>query len=234
MRLDKFLVSTGVCSRSEAKTAIKKGLVKIDSRIANDPTEHIDPEVNIISYKGEPLLYRKYTYIMLNKPQGVVSATNDISEKTVIDLLPENLRKIGLFPCGRLDKNTVGLLILTNNGELAHKLLSPKRKVAKTYRFETKFPLSNEDVLKLEAGVDIGGYVTKPCKVELEGEKSGKITIIEGKYHQIKLMMNAVNNSITFLERITFGGIKLDTTLERGQWRYLSDEEQRTLEKPDK
>jgi len=234
MRLDKFLVSTGVCSRSEAKTAIKKGLVKIDSRIANDPTEHIDPEVNIISYKGEPLLYRKYTYIMLNKPQGVVSATNDISEKTVIDLLPENLRKIGLFPCGRLDKNTVGLLILTNNGELAHKLLPPKRKVAKTYRFETKFPLSNEDIARLEAGVDIGGYVTKPCKVELEGEKSGKITIIEGKYHQIKLMMNAVNNSIAFLERIAFGGIKLDTTLERGQWRYLSDEEQRTLEKPDK
>jgi len=234
MRLDKFLVSTGVCSRSEAKTAIKKGLVKVDNKPANDPTEHIDPEVNIISYKGEPLLYRKYTYIMLNKPQGVVSATNDISEKTVIDLLPENLCKIGLFPCGRLDKNTVGLLILTNNGELAHKLLSPKRKVAKTYRFETKFPLSNEDIARLEAGVDIGGYITKPCKVELEGEKSGKITIIEGKYHQIKLMMNAVNNSITFLERITFGGIKLDTTLERGQWRYLSDEEQRTLEKPDK
>ena len=154
-----------------------------------------------------------------------MSATEDGREKTVIDLLPEQERRKNLFPCGRLDKNTLGLIILTNDGEGAHKLLSPKNHVSKTYKFESKFPLSEEDKKKIEGGIDIGGYVTKPCQIDLEG----KITITEGKYHQIKRMLEAVSNKITYLERISFGGLKLDESLGRGEWRYLTDEEEKML-----
>jgi 16S rRNA pseudouridine516 synthase len=167
---------------------------------------------------------------MLNKPEGYVSATEDTLSPTVLTLLPEELQRIGLFPCGRLDKNTLGLMLLTNNGPLSHKLLSPKNHVAKKYRFTVKFPISENDVTALEAGVDIGGYLTAPCKVEMTDEKNGYITLTEGRYHQIKLMAEAVHNQITYLERVTFGPIALDTSLERGQWRYLTAEEQEMLE----
>ena len=132
---------------------------------------------------------------------------------------------MGLFPCGRLDKHTLGLMLLTNDGQLSHRLLSPKRHVAKTYAFHVKFPLSEADISALESGVDIGGYLTKPCHVELTGEREWRITIIEGKYHQIKLMMEAVHNQITYLERITFGPLSLDAALARGEWRELTAEE---------
>ena len=132
---------------------------------------------------------------------------------------------MGLFPCGRLDKHTLGLMLLTNDGQLSHRLLSPKRHVAKSYAFGVKFPLSQADLQALEAGVDIGGYLTKPCTVLLSGEREGTITITEGKYHQIKLMMEAVHNQITYLERITFGPLTLDPALERGEWRELNAEE---------
>ena len=167
---------------------------------------------------------------MLNKPEGYVSATEDGRERVVTELLPEEERRKDLFPCGRLDKNTVGLIILTNDGDSAHRLLSPKHHVPKTYAFKSKFPLSTEDVESLEAGVDIGGYVTKPCAVVLDEDKSGgKITITEGKYHQIKLMLDAVKNKIVYLERITFGNIKLDKNLKRGEWRHLTSEEESLL-----
>jgi len=167
---------------------------------------------------------------MLNKPDGYVSATDDDKYPTVITLLPDELQRIGLFPCGRLDKNTLGLMILTNNGPLSHKLLAPKNHVSKKYRFTVKFPISENDVNALESGVDIGGYVTAPCKVEMIGEKEGYITLTEGKYHQIKLMAEAVHNQITYLERVTFGPIALDEGLGRGEWRYLTEDEQKSLE----
>ena len=167
---------------------------------------------------------------MLNKPTGYVSARSDDLSPTVIELLPPALQKIGLFPCGRLDKNTLGLMLLTNNGPLAHKLLAPKNHVDKKYRFMTKFPISMADVEDLVSGVDIGGYVTAPCKVEVTGDSSGYITLTEGKYHQIKLMAEAVHNQITYLERVTFGPVSLDENLERGQWRYLCDDEIKSLE----
>ena len=132
---------------------------------------------------------------------------------------------MGLFPCGRLDKHTLGLMLLTNDGQLSHRLLSPKRHVAKTYAFRVKFPLSQADISALENGVDIGGYLTKPCTVKLTDEREGQITLTEGKYHQIKLMMEVVHNQITYLERITFGSLSLDAALSRGEWRELTNEE---------
>lgn len=232
MRLDKFLSVTGTASRSEAAKAIRRGGVLVDGKAAGSPTLQIDPEHSCVEYDGERVVYRKYTYIMLNKPMGVVSATEDGRDKTVLDLLPEKLRRLNLFPCGRLDKNTEGLMLLTDNGELAHRLLAPKSHVAKTYRFGADGPISDEDRSVLEAGVYIaGGYLTKPAKVQLdEGRKSGLITITEGKYHQIKLMLEAVNNKITRLERITFGPLSLDRELDRGAWRFLTEEEIKKLE----
>lgn len=224
MRLDKYLVSTGVCSRSEASAAVRKGNVTVNGVVAKSASAQINENEDTVVFCGRQLVYRKFTYIMLNKPTGVVSATED-GDKTVIDLLPDELRRIGLFPCGRLDKNTTGLMLLTNDGALSHRLLAPKSHVDKTYRYSCKFPLSKDDILSLERGVDIGGYVTAPCRIESIDEKNGNITICEGKYHQIKLMMQAVHNQITSLERISFANLVKDPSLRLGEWRYLSSEE---------
>ena len=168
----------------------------------------------------------------MNKPKGYVSATEDGREKTVLDLLPEKLRTVGLFPCGRLDKNTVGVMLLTNNGVLGHQVLSPKYHVTKIYRYEARDELSFEDALKLEEGVSIlDGYLTKPAKVtRYEDAHFGEISITEGKYHQIKLMFEAVDNKILELERVKFGPLLQDGALERGEWRYLTADEIAALE----
>ena len=230
MRLDKMISSTGIASRSQISSAVRSGRVTVDGVVARKADMQVDPDAVRVVYCGTPVCYRKFTYIMLNKPEGYVSATDDSLSPTVLTLLPDELQRIGLFPCGRLDKNTLGLMILTNNGPLAHKLLSPKNHVSKKYRFNVKFPISEDDVKALESGVDIGGYITAPCHVEMVGEREGYITLTEGKYHQIKLMAIAVHNQITYLERVTFGEVCLDARLERGQWRYLTDEEQASLE----
>ena len=225
MRLDKMISSTGIASRSQIASAVRGGRVLVDGVVARKADMQIDPDAASVVYCGTPICYRKFTYIMLNKPEGYVSATEDGRLPTVIELLPEELQKIGLFPCGRLDKNTLGLMLLTNDGDTSHRLLAPKSHVTKTYAFRLKFPLSDADIAALESGVDIGGYVTAPCRVVRDGEKEGKITLTEGKYHQIKLMMEAVHNQITHLERISFGPLVLDLALARGEWRYLSDDE---------
>ena len=230
MRLDKFIVESGLASRTEIARAAKNGAITVNGEIVRRSSGHIDPVCDKVTYCGREVIYREFTYIMLNKPEGYVSATTDDLSPTVLELLTPELQKIGLFPCGRLDKNTLGLMILTNNGPLSHKLLSPKNHVDKKYYFEVKFPISDKDVSDLESGVDIGGYMTAPCKVEMIDERHGHITLTEGKYHQIKLMAEAVHNQITFLERVTFGPITLDRNLVRGEWRYLTDEEQKMLE----
>ncbi len=230
MRLDKFIVESGLASRSEITKVAKNGGVTVNGRAVSRVSGHIDPTKDKVTYLGREVIWREFTYVMLNKPDGYVSATDDLLNPTVLSLLPDELQKIGLFPCGRLDKNTLGLMILTNNGPLSHKLLAPKNHVSKKYRFSVKFPVSEEDVKNLESGVDIGGYVTAPCQLEMTDEKNGFITLTEGKYHQIKLMAEAVHNQITFLERVTFGPITLDEGLERGQWRFLNEEEQNALE----
>ena len=225
MRLDKMISSTGIASRSQIASAVRGGRVLVDGVVARKADMQIDPDAASVVYCGTPVCYRKFTYIMLNKPEGYVSATEDGRLPTVIELLPEELQKIGLFPCGRLDKNTLGLMLLTNDGDTSHRLLAPKSHVTKTYAFRLKFPLSDADIAALESGVDIGGYMTAPCSVVRDGEKEGKITLTEGKYHQIKLMMEAVHNQVTHLERISFGPLVLDPALARGEWRYLSDDE---------
>ena len=230
MRLDKFIVEAGLASRTEIARAARDGGVLVNGQVVRRASGHIDPTKDTVTYLGREVVWREFTYVMLNKPDGYVSATDDLLNPTVLTLLPDELQRIGLFPCGRLDKNTLGLMVLTNNGPLAHKLLAPKNHVSKKYRFEVKYPMSEKDVSDLESGVDIGGYMTAPCKVELTGEKSGYITLTEGKYHQIKLMAEVVHNQITYLERVTFGPIVLDEGLERGQWRFLDEKEQAELE----
>lgn len=224
MRLDKFLTSTGSVTRSEAGKLCRAGKVTVNGRAEKDSSVKIDAEKDVITLSGNTVEYRKYTYIMLNKPEGVVSATED-GNITVIDLLPNELRRIGLFPCGRLDKNTHGFVLLTNHGELSHFLLSPKHHVRKLYYLESKFPLSEQDKMTLENGVDIGGYISSPCEVRLLGERSAEITLTEGKYHQIKLMLSAVHNQVTYLKRIAFAEITLDEALSEGSWRYLTEKE---------
>ena len=227
MRLDKYLSLAGVATRSETARAVRAGEVFLNGTLVKRADTALDPDTAAVVFRGQPVVYRTHTYIMMHKPDGVVSATQDGRDETVLDLLPDEWRRIRppLFPCGRLDKHTTGLMLLTNNGELSHKLLSPARHVDKTYAFTVKFPLSVEDKDALEAGVDIGGYVTKPCRVELSGEREGVISITEGKYHQIKLMMEARHNQITSLRRETFGPLVLDPSLAPGEWRLLTDEE---------
>ena len=226
MRLDKLLSECGIASRKESAKVAKAGQILVNGAPATKADMQVDPTTDTVTFCGREVVWRKFVYVMLNKPDGYVSATEDArGEQVVTSLLPEEYQKMGLFPCGRLDKHTLGLMLLTNDGQLSHRLLSPKRHVAKTYAFHVKFPLSEADISALESGVDIGGYLTKPCHVELMGEREGRITIIEGKYHQIKLMMEAVHNQITYLERITFGPLLLDAALERGEWRELTAEE---------
>ena len=225
IRLDKMLSECGVATRKETARAVRTGSVTVDGIVAKSPDIKVDPEVCRVSFCGKPVQYRKFFYFMLNKPDGYVSATEDGKDPVVTDLLPEEYRRLGLFPCGRLDKHTLGLMLLTNDGQLSHRLLAPKSHVAKTYAFRVKFPLSSEDISLLEQGVDIGGYLTKPCRVTLTNEREGEIEITEGKYHQIKLMMEAVHNQITYLERISFGPLLLDPRLARGECRELDDTE---------
>lgn len=232
MRLDKFLGITGCCSRADAKRAVRAGKVMVNGVAVKASDANIDPENDVVIFCGREVVYRKYTYIMLNKPEGYVSATDDVREKTVLDLLPNDMKKDKLFPCGRLDKNTLGLMLITDNGDLAHRLLAPKSHVSKDYVFKSKFPVSAEDALRFEGGVVLeDGYQTLPAKIKLDGDgMGGVITLTEGKYHQIKRMLEALNNKITYLERVSFGTLTLDTSLKRGEWRYLNDEEIAGLE----
>jgi len=233
MRLDKFLSVTGTASRSDAKRAIRNGGVTVNGVAVRTADTNVEPERDIIIYCGKEIHYRKYTYIMLNKPDGYVSATEDPREQTVLDLLPEELRRLNLFPCGRLDKHTLGMMLLTDNGELAHRLLSPKRHVTKEYFFRSAKPVSEEEAARFRAGLTLeDGYETKPADIALEEDGcSGVITLIEGKYHQIKRMLEALDNKIVYLERIRFGNLRIENAPPRGQWRYLSAEEIAELEK---
>ena len=232
MRLDKFLSSMGCCSRSDAKRIVRRGGVTVNGIAAKAADMPIDPECDRIVFEGKQIAYQKYVYIMMNKPEGVVSATEDGRDRTVLDLLPPDARRAGLFPCGRLDKNTLGLVLLTDNGELGHRLLAPKSHVTKVYRFESKFPLSVEEAARFENGLVLeDGYVTLPAKIDLDPEGDrGYITLTEGKYHQIKRMLESLNNKITYLERVRFGPLSLDPVLARGEWRYLTEDEIAALE----
>ncbi|MGM0862374.1 pseudouridine synthase [Bacillus atrophaeus] len=230
MRLDKLLANSGIGSRKEVKKIVKAGAVSIDGKQAKDVKTHVDPSEHEVTVYGEPIEYREFIYIMMNKPQGVLSATEDSRQKTVIDLLAPDDMRFEPFPAGRLDKDTVGLLLLTNDGQLAHRLLSPKKHVPKTYEVHLRSGLSEEDIANLESGVFIeGGYKTKPAKVETiansEEHTEIRLTITEGKYHQVKQMAKAVGNEVIFLKRLSMGGLLLDPSLEPGEYRELTEEE---------
>ena len=225
MRLDKFLSETGRASRKEAGIAAKKGLITVNGTVAKHADVHIDPENDRVVYCGEEITYRTFTYIIMNKPKGYVSVTEAKGDIPAQTLLPETEQKLGLFPAGRLDKNTTGLLLLTNDGATAHRLTSPKHHVDKVYSFTVKFPISEDDVSALCGGVTLeDGYETMTCKVEMTSEREGRITLREGKYHQIKRMMIAVHNQITSLTRISYGPLTVEG-LDEGEWRYLTDDE---------
>lgn len=232
MRLDKFLSITGTCSRSDAKRAIRAKSITVNGTVARAADEQINENSDEIFFYGRKIIYRQYSYIMLNKPEGVVSATDDGRDTTVLDLLPDGVRNERMFPCGRLDKNTLGLILITDNGDLAHRLLAPKSHVSKRYRFKSRDPISQSDANRFEKGLTLeDGYVTQPAKIELDDMgMGGIITLTEGKYHQIKRMLEALDNKVTYLERISFGPLVLDDALIRGEWRYLTDREIAELE----
>ena len=231
MRIDKFISELGIASRKEAAKAAKGGGVLVDGVAVRDLSAHINPDVNKVTYLGRELSYKKYVYVMLNKPAGYVSATEDSRLPVVTELLSDELQQRELFPVGRLDRDTVGLMILTNNGQLAHSVLSPKHHVEKKYYFECAEQLPDYAEERFAEGVTLAdGYECKKAGLLLdEGRRSGIITLTEGKYHQIKRMIASFGNAVTYLKRISFATIPLDDSLAEGEWRFLDAEEEKTL-----
>lgn len=229
MRLDKYLCDLNIGTRSEVKHYIRKGQVTVNGIVEKKFDIQIDENQDMISFQGEELSYQKYAYYMLNKPSGVVSATRDNTADTVLDLL-KGVPARNLFPVGRLDKDTEGLLLITNDGTLSHRLLSPKKHVDKTYLLHIHHPLSQQDMKQLEEGVDIGDEkITLPAKVNVINEIQITLTICEGRFHQVKRMLQSVGNEVLYLKRIAFGGIDLDETLLLGDYRELTVQELNTL-----
>ena len=231
MRIDKFLSECGLASRKESAKAAKSGGITVNGAVVKDTSKHIDPEKDSVTFLGRAVEYHRFVYILLNKPEGYVSATEDKAHPFVTELLPEEYRRMGLFPVGRLDKDTVGLMILTNDGPSAHRLLSPRHHVEKEYRFTCKVPLAPDAERIYAEGITLAdGYECKSARLLADADRmGGRITLTEGKYHQIKRMLGAIDNRILTLERIRFGGISLDGSLERGAWRLLTAEEERAL-----
>ena len=227
IRLDKYLADMGLGTRTEVKKDIKKGRISVNGEIIKSPEYKIDTQTDAVLADGKEIAYEELIYYMLNKPQGVVSATEDRRDKTVLDLISEKKRK-DLFPVGRLDKDTEGLLLITNDGELAHNLLAPKKHVDKKYFVRLKAPLSEENRKRLEEGVDIGeDKLTLPAQVFVLNEERDEAEIIirEGKFHQIKRMFHAVGNEVIFLKRLSMGSLVLDENLLPGEYRLLTPEE---------
>lgn len=226
-RLDKLLASTGHWSRKEVKELIARGRVLVDGRTASRPEEKWDPQQCRILVDGEQLDCAPYVYIMLHKPAGLLSATQDRKQATVLDLLPEHLRRRGLFPVGRLDKDTEGLLLLTDDGPLGHELLSPRRHVDKVYYARVEGTLDEEDVQALAQGMTLGdGLKCLPAGLEPLGDKSEcLVTLREGKYHQVKRMLAARGKPVLYLKRLSMGPLALDEKLQRGEWRPLTASE---------
>jgi 16S rRNA pseudouridine516 synthase len=229
MRLDKLLSNMGYGSRKEVKKILKNGAVSVDGAIAKDGKTHVNPEEQLIAIHGEEVQYKRFVYFLMNKPDGVICATEDLHERTVVDLLDPHDAVFSPFPAGRLDKDTVGLVLLTNDGGLAHRLLSPKWHVQKTYVVRVQGRLTDRDVTAFQNGVTLDdGYVTK--RADLVIVKSGDISqaevrITEGKYHQIKRMFAALGKAVIFLKRVKMGSLELDDALPPGEYRELTKDE---------
>ena len=226
MRLDKFLCENGCGTRSQVKQLVKQGRVCVNGIPCKAAEQKIEENSDVVSVDGRELSYTKFVYYMFHKPAGCVSATKDNHDKTVLDFIKKDDYKADLFPVGRLDKDTEGLLLITNDGGLAHRLLSPKKHVPKTYYAKIKAPLSAENIKSLEEGLDIGEEKkTLPAKVEIIKEQEILLTISEGKFHQVKRMLLAVGNEVLYLKRLSMGSLKLDENLKAGEYRALTGEE---------
>lgn len=229
MRLDRLLANMGYGSRKEVRLMIRSKQVTVNDDIVRNQGEQVNPEKDIVKVNGEIVRYRKYIYLMLNKPKGYISATEDHRHRTVIDLLPKEYTHFQPFPVGRLDIDTVGLLLLTNDGQLAHELTSPNKKIEKTYYAKINGVVNEDDQQKFAQGVTLDdGYETKPGHltiVKSSDISEIKLTITEGKFHQVKRMFAAVNKEVIYLQRIRMGNIVLDESLELGKYRELTKEE---------
>jgi 16S rRNA pseudouridine516 synthase len=231
-RIDKILASSGYGSRKDVKQLIKTGQVSVNGIIVNDAGYQVAPSVDEIMVAGEFLNYQKNVYIIMNKPAGVISSTRDNVESTVIDLLQGEFSHRKLFPVGRLDKDAQGLIFLTDDGKMAHRLLSPKNRVNKTYYVEAREKLDESDVEAFAQGIELEDFTTLPSKLDIlesKGPSRAYVTICEGKFHQIKRMMKARGKDVTFLKRLSLGPLKLDEELAPGQWRELTKEEMDSL-----
>lgn len=234
MRLDKFLCETGFGTRSQVKDLLKKGQVTVNGAVAKKPEQKIDEHKDRVICQGKEASYEKYVYYMLHKPAGVVSATEDKREKTVLDLLKSEDRRDGIFPVGRLDKDTEGFLLLTDDGDLAHRLLSPRKHVDKTYYAKIAGSVTEAHIERFREGLDIGDEKkTLPAMLEIlvsEPETSEiRITIHEGRFHQVKRMFEAVGCKVTYLKRLSMGAVALDETLAPGDYRPLNEKERELL-----
>lgn len=223
--MDKLLSGQNIASRSESKKLALKGLISINGTVTRRSDCKVDPEKDVIVVKGQQVVYQKYLYIMMNKPDGVLSASHDRHAQTVIDLLPQELKRSGLFPAGRLDRNTTGLMLITDDGELSHQMLSPKKHVYKLYEVHTDVPLQEDIVQHFARGIVSGDDTFLPADIRLTGSNSALVEICEGKFHQIKRMFHAVGAQVVQLKRLRIGGLYLDKQLHEGEFRLLRPEE---------
>ena len=232
MRIDKLLAHSGLGTRKEVKAILKSKIITVNGEIVTSPKVHVDPEEDEIMFSGEPINYQEFVYFMMNKPQGVISATEDAMHDTVIDLLQPQDAIQEPYPAGRLDIDTEGLLLLTNDGEMTHQLLSPKKEVNKCYEAQIAGIVTEEDKEKFSKGVQLDdGYHTLPAELtihsvnEEEGTSHIELVIHEGKFHQVKRMFLAVGKEVTYLKRLSIGHLELDPTLALGEYRPLTKEE---------
>ena len=233
-RLEKILSNLGYGSRTEIKKYCKYGIVTVNGQVAKNSSMQVDPETDCIIFDGEKVEYREYIYILLNKPAGCISATFDKHDKTVLDLIDPKYLSFEPFPVGRLDKDTEGLLVITNDGQLSHRVLSPKKHVPKTYYAKVEGAVTKDDVEAFEKGVELDdGYITMSSSLNIiksDDISEIELTIHEGKFHQVKRMFESVGKKVIYLKRISMGGLKLDENLALGEYRELSDEELILLE----
>ena len=233
-RIDKILSNLGYGSRSELKKLCKSGLVKVNGKVINNPGVQVDVENDEILFDGEKVVYKEFIYLMLNKPDGYISATFDKRDPIVLDLIDKEDLVFEPFPVGRLDKDTEGLLVLTNDGQLAHRVLSPKKHVPKTYYAKVEGVVTEEDVKAFAEGVTLDdGYETMPAELEIlksDDISEIELTIHEGKFHQVKRMFESVGKKVVYLKRLSMGKLKLDEGLALGEYRELTEEEVKMIE----
>ena len=234
-RLDKIWASQGTLSRRDVKEIMKKGRVSVNGTVVKDSSIKVDIYKDEVCLDGEKIALKKHIYIMMNKPQGVVSASEGEKEETVVDLVPDEFYRKGLFPAGRLDKDTTGFVLITDDGDFAHKILSPKNHIFKTYLARLDHELSESDIRMLENGITLGdGTILKEAKVEIVEQSDTplvKIMICEGKYHQVKRMFAAAGNRVVALHRSKMGELELDSALNPGECREITPEELQKIQK---